>query len=155
MNRNKTINAIWALHVSLACCLFVGCSSLDRRADVERYIVEGARQWADSVQTGDTTALERILADDFIGINPEGNFYDTASMISYIRNAPNHFLSNSLNDVKVRFYGNMAIAQGDESWVRRNGNIRGRFVWTDTWVKRNGQWQIVAAQDVIASENSP
>ena len=24
---------------------------------------------------------------------------------------------------------------------------RGRFVWTDTWVYRNGLWQIVAAQD--------
>jgi hypothetical protein len=43
------------------------------------------------------------------------------------------------------------VAQGDESWVRRTGQ-RGRFVWIDTWIKRNGKWQIVAAEDVIAPE---
>ena len=23
------------------------------------------------------------------------------------------------------------------------------LVWTDTWLRRNGQWQIIAAQDTI------
>jgi hypothetical protein len=31
---------------------------------------------------------------------------------------------------------------------------RGRFVWTDTWVRRKGKWQIVAAEDLIAPEES-
>jgi hypothetical protein len=31
---------------------------------------------------------------------------------------------------------------------------RGRFVWTDTWLQRNGRWQIVAAEDLIAPEKS-
>jgi aminopeptidase C len=53
--------------------------------------------------------------------------------------------------VKVRFYGNTAIAQGSESWEKRSGE-RGRFVWTDTWLLRNGHWQIVAAEDLIAPE---
>jgi hypothetical protein len=26
------------------------------------------------------------------------------------------------------------------------------FVWTDTWLLRNGHWQIVAAEDLIAPE---
>jgi len=37
--------------------------------------------------------------------------------------------------------------------VRRAGAPpRGRFVWTDTWIRRNGKWQIVAAEDLIAPE---
>ncbi|MGE5212905.1 MAG: hypothetical protein ACM3NN_04335 [Nitrospirota bacterium] len=55
--------------------------------------------------------------------------------------------------MKVRFYGNTAIAQGSESWEKRSGE-RGRFVWTDTWLLRNGHWQIVAAEDLIAPEES-
>ena len=43
---------------------------------------------------------------------------------------------------------NTAVAQGSESWVRRNGE-RGRFVWTDTWILRNDRWQIVAAEDLV------
>jgi aminopeptidase C len=55
--------------------------------------------------------------------------------------------------VKIRFYGDTAIAQGNESWQRRTGE-RGRFVWTDTWLRRNGRWQIVAAEDLTIPEES-
>ena len=73
-------------------------------------------------------------------------------MIADTRNAPQYFVSNRLNGVKVRFYGDTAIAQGDETWERRTGE-RGRFVWTDTWIRRSGRWQIVAAEDLIAAES--
>ena len=136
----------------LACLVLCSCMSNERnRAEAERYIIESERQWAESVATGDTTTLERILADDFIGVDPKGPFYDKAKMISDTRNSPKYFVSNHANDIKVRFYGDTAVAQGDETWERRSGE-RGRFVWTDTWVKRNGRWQIVAAEDVIAPE---
>ena len=136
----------------LACLVLCSCTSNERnRPEAERYIIESERQWAESVATGDTTAVERILADDFVGVDPKGPFYDKAEMISDTRNSPKYFVSNHANDIKVRFYGDTAVAQGDETWERRSGE-RGRFVWTDTWVKRNGRWQIVAAEDVIAPE---
>lgn len=97
--------------------------------------------------SGDTAVIERIIADDFIGVDPQGKTYGKASMVADTRKAPQFFLSNRLNDVKVRFYGDTAIAQGSESWERRSG-ARGRFVWTDTWLRRDAQWQIVAAEDL-------
>ena len=140
------------LTTCLACLVLCSCTSNERNhAEAERYIIESERQWAESVATGDITTLERILADDFIGVDPKGPFYDKAKMISDTRNSPKYFVSNHANDIKVRFYGDTAVAQGDETWERRGGE-RGRFVWTDTWVKRNGRRQIVAAQDVITPE---
>jgi len=53
--------------------------------------------------------------------------YAKQQMIDETRNAPKSFVSNHLNDVKVRFYGNTAIAQGSETWEKRSGE-RGRFV---------------------------
>ena len=115
--------------------------------------MEGERQWAESVTSGDTSIVERILAEDFVGVDPEGGFYDKAKMISMTPDGPKDFVSNHANAVGVRFYGNTAVAQGDETWERRHAEPRrGRFVWTDTWVKRNGKWQIVAAEDVIVPE---
>jgi ketosteroid isomerase-like protein len=136
--------------------VFCSCRSDERtRAETERYIIESERQWAESVATGDTATIERILADDFVGVDPKGPFYDKAKMISDTREAPKYFVSNHANDIKVRFYGDTAVAQGSETWERRSGKPRrGRFVWTDTWVKRNGKWQIVAAEDLIAPEQS-
>jgi ketosteroid isomerase-like protein len=129
------------------------CSAQKDQKETERYILESERQWAQSVATGDTSAIERILADDFMGVDPQGHLYTKQQMIDETRNAPKYFVSNRLNDVKVRFYGKTAVAQGSETWEKRNGQ-RGRFVWTDTWIRRNGRWQIVAAEDLIASEKA-
>jgi ketosteroid isomerase-like protein len=132
------------------CFLLCQCARNEQK-EAERYIVESERQWAESVATGDPSTVERILADDFLGVDPNGTLYDKAKMIADTRNAPQYFVSNRLNEIKVRFYGDTAIAQGDESWERRSGE-RGRFVWTDTWIRRNGRWQIVAAEDLIVPE---
>ena len=129
------------------------CSAQKNQKETERYILESERQWAESVATGDTSAIERILADDFVGVDPKGVLYNKQQMVADTRNAPKYYVSNRLNDVKVRFYGDTAIAQGSETWEKRNGE-RGRFVWTDTWIRRNGRWQIVAAEDLIAPEKS-
>ena len=133
------------------CCLLCQCARNDQK-QAERYIIESERQWAESVATGDSSVVERILADDFVGVDPKGRLYDKAKMIADTRDSRQNFVSNHLNEVKVRFYGETAIAQGDESWERRTGE-RGRFVWTDTWIRRNGRWQIVAAEDLIAPQS--
>jgi ketosteroid isomerase-like protein len=117
--------------------------------EAEDYIRTSESEWAESVANGDGTVIERILADDFVGVAPDGKLYDKPTMISETKDGPKHFVSNHLEDVKIRFFGdNAAVAQGSESWVRRNGE-HGRFVWTDTWILRNGRWQIVSAEDLV------
>jgi ketosteroid isomerase-like protein len=139
--------------VASICTIWAARAQQSSTADVERYIVESERQWAESVANGDASVVERILADDFLGVDPDGNLYEKAKMVAYMREAPKEFISNHLNDVKVRFFGDTAVAQGDESWVRRTGTpLRARFVWADTWILRNGKWQIVASEDLIAPE---
>ena len=58
-----------------------------------------------------------------------------------------------LGEVKVKFFGDsIAIAYGAESWIDKanDGKETKRCqIWTDTWLKRAGKWQIVAAQDTI------
>jgi Domain of unknown function (DUF4440) len=57
------------------------------------------------------------------------------------------FLSNHLDYANVRFFGDTAVVQGSETWTQKGGH-KGHSVWIDTWVRRNGKWQIVAATDV-------
>jgi len=47
------------------------CSVQKDHQETERYILDSERQWAESVATGDTSAIERIVADDFIGVDPK------------------------------------------------------------------------------------
>lgn len=147
------------IKVLLGATLFVAAMFVVRAQDsgnteAERYIKESEKQWAESVASGDSSVVERILAEDFAGVDPDGSFYDKTKIVKDTASAPKYFLSNHLNEVKVRFYGDAAVAQGTESWVRRSGTpLHGRFVWTDTWIKRNGKWQIVAAEDLTVSED--
>jgi ketosteroid isomerase-like protein len=137
----------------LICVMCVARAQQASSTEAERYIKESERQWAESVANGDASVVERILADDFLGVDPDGSLYEKAAMVAATRDASKEFISNHLNDVRVRFFGDAAVAQGNESWVRRTVTpLRGRFVWTDTWIRRNAKWQIVAAEDLIAPE---
>jgi ketosteroid isomerase-like protein len=118
---------------------------------VERFIKESEAQWAEAGVKGDTETIERILADDFVGIAPDGSSYNKAKEIANTRKDQGQIVSNHVNEISVRFFGDTAVAQGSETWEQRAGDPkRGRYVWTDTWVRRKNKWQIVAAEDLLA-----
>jgi hypothetical protein len=151
----KKIPQLFILVIGI--CFFVNCNDVQAQSakiDYEKarqYITESEKQWAESVASGDSAVIQRILADDFIGVDTKGNQYNKDHEVHNTAGGPKYFKSNRLNDIKIRFYGNMAVAQGDETWVRYSGEpLTGRFVWTDTWLLRNDKWQIVAAEDLIA-----
>ena len=116
--------------------------------EAEKYIRDCSRDWAESVVTGDMSRRRIYFADDFQGTDTKGRRYDKASITR--ETGPAKFtVSNRLESVEVRFFGDTAIAYGSELWEKKDGS-RGRWVWTDIWVRRNGSWQIVAAQDAAA-----
>jgi uncharacterized protein (TIGR02246 family) len=121
--------------------------------EVATSLVEMERQWAEVCATRDTSVLERILADDFVGTNTEGKHYTKSEDIEKIRRSTKRYKSGHLDDVKVRFYGSdIAVLHGVETCVRETNDGKEEpetAVWTDTWIKQNGRWQIVAAQDAI------
>lgn len=117
----------------------------------EKYIIESSKDWAESVVTGDMSKRKIYFADDFIGTSTTGGRYDKAAVTRETGPAT-YTLSNKVNNVEVRFFGETAIAHGDETWKKKDGSI-GRYVWTDIWALRNGKWQIIAAQDAKVIED--
>jgi len=111
----------------------------------EKYIIECATDWADSVVTGDISRRRVYFAEDFQGTWAGGERYDKAQVIKE-RGPSTVYVSNVIGPIEVRFLGSTAIAYGEETWTKTDGTS-GRWVWTDTWMYRGGQWQIVAAQD--------
>jgi hypothetical protein len=113
-----------------------------------RFIIAAEAKWANSACSPQTD-LKEVIADDFQGTSPSGNRYDKAKAIA----TDTKSLSRDcqLGDVKVRFFGDsIAIAYGAESSVSKGKDVKETkrcLIWTDTWLKRAGKWQIVAAQD--------
>ena len=97
--------------------------------------------------------LKEAIADDFQGTSTKGARYGkteatTTDLKALAREC-------RLGDVKVRFFGDaVAVAYGEESRLQTDasGQTAKRCqVWTDTWLKRDGKWQIVAAQDNVVA----
>jgi Domain of unknown function (DUF4440) len=122
-------------------------SNVDR-ADDRAYIRKAESDWGESEVTRDAGVVERILADDFVGVDVDGAHYSKADALQEYRTRPSSYLSNHIDAVEIRFYGQTAVAQGDDSWQRKDGTA-GKHVWTDTWIKRNGKWQLVASEDLV------
>ena len=113
-----------------------------------KFIKAAEGKWA-SLACSPQPDLKAVIADDFQGTSPSGRRYGKDEAIT----TDTKSLSRDcqLGEVKVRFFGDsIAIAYGAESWTDKanDGKDTKRCqVWTDTWLKREGKWQIVAAQD--------
>ena len=128
-------------------------SQTQTQKDSERYILECEREWTDAENSGDTRKVEQFIAADFVGVDTDGSLYNRAKAIADARTNSQDYSSNRLIDAKVRIYSDAAVAQGSSSWERRSGSPKkGRYVWTDTFIRRNGAWQLVASEDVIVPD---
>lgn len=125
-----------------------GCS----HNGVENYIRSSEAEWAESVASGDVSVARKILAEDFVGVSPDGSVYDRSAALSEA--APGAFASNHLDYVHIHFHGDTAIVQGSERWIRKSG-AKGHFVWIDTWTCSGGAWKIVSAADVNVPDKGP
>jgi hypothetical protein len=121
--------------------------------DAEKYIKDGETALAESVATSDASVVKRILADDCVWIL-DGRVLDKAAAIEAAGKGPGDFISNHLDYATVRLFGDTAIAQGSDTWTGQGGKM-GHLIWTDTWIRRNGRWQIVAAQETLTPIPSP
>jgi hypothetical protein len=115
-----------------------------------KFMIDAERQWAEAACTHNKIT-EKILADDFQGTSPEGKRYTKSEEVADTADLSKTARDCRLIDAKVRFFGDdLALVYGSESSARKakDGAERPRcLIWTDTWLKRNGNWQIIAAQD--------
>lgn len=95
--------------------------------------------------------LKEMFADDFQGTSTNGTRYGKVEAMSNDVNTRDR--QCELGDVKIHFFGdNLAIAYGNESSIRKGADgteYKRCLAWTDTWLKRDGKWQIIAAQDNV------
>ena len=94
----------------------------------------------------DVAALERIYADDFIGVGPSGTVRTKPQVISDFTSGDLKFQSITTDEVQVRVYENTAVETGLSTMI---GQDKGKAVPRDTrftrvWVKQQGSWRLVA-----------
>jgi hypothetical protein len=119
-------------------------------AATSRWMVEQEKAWAEQ-SCGKPWVLTDLLAADFHGTAPKGSRYDKPGKAPDYDPETRWHTDCRLLGADVRFFGqNVAVVYGSESSVAplpESKQERRCLVWTDTWLKRDGKWQIIAAQD--------
>jgi len=114
-----------------------------------QHIVQMERRWAEGVCV-DNGVVAGLLADDFQGTSTQGARYVKADELRDEKSTRTAH-DCGLDEAKVHFFGDsLAVVYGSEHAVGKDKsrpNARVCQVWTDTWLKRGGVWQIVSAQD--------
>ena len=113
--RSKVAILVAALLGSWLCAVRAQDSRTDK---AEQDIKESERAWAEAEVTLDYKIAQRILADDFVGVAPDGLHYSKADEISRTKRSEAEFVSSTVVQMHVRCYGDAAVAQGSEKWVR-------------------------------------
>ncbi len=114
--------------------------------DPSDHITQMERAWAKCFVTGEPGPARDFIAYDFVGITSKGARYEKPRALQDIVDSRGKYKSMVVGDVTVCVYGEAAVARGTDTWEMADGS-KGAALWTDTWIRRNGKWQIVAAQD--------
>jgi Domain of unknown function (DUF4440)/Protein of unknown function (DUF995) len=104
-------------------------------------LIKLAKEWIDAEDRRDGAALDRLLADDFIGTAPSGTKV-TKKMVVPDPKGKGGGLSFTGDDFVARSYGEMGVVFGNGTWKAKD---QGTLCFTLAFVKRGDRWQIVSA----------
>jgi hypothetical protein len=99
----------------------------------------------------DTTALSRMIGDEFIEVSRLGALRTKADNLREIATGTLKLTSVSYDSVSVRIYGDVAVLRGiaDNTGTFRGFPFGGKLWYTRVFVRRDGRWQAVAMQHTL------
>ena len=107
-------------------------------------------EWALALIHRDGGVFRRLLADRFIYTEDDRTMSRDDVLHEVVAGADTVQAAHN-EDMRVRRFGETAIVTG---WLvvtgqGPSGRFDRRYRFTDTWVRRRGRWQIVAAHDYL------
>ena len=103
----------------------------------------------DAVAIGDQTPWKKYIADDATYFDEKGRKMNKATLVADVTPLPAGYSGTiKVTNVQSHIENNVAIMSydEDETEIVHGQNLTARYHETDTWMYRNGQWQIVAGQ---------
>lgn len=103
-------------------------------------------QWRDAVVGNNVSQMDRLLADDYVGISANGTVETKSEELDQRRAGTVRIQSLEITDLKVRVYGDTAVVTSKAALTGVNGqsDISGNYRYTRVYNKRLGHWKIVS-----------
>ena len=137
---------VLALAILVVALIRPSAAQVTSGKDVED-VLKWERDGTVAYERNDTATIDRMVADGYVLTNSRGGYDTKADDLKAARNKDVAFTTFRNEDMKVRIFDNTAIVTGTTivKGVAKDGStVDLAVLFTDTLVKRNGGWQLVA-----------
>lgn len=138
---------IWLMLVVVCLTVSAGAQEMSQG---ERDVRKLEREWLDAYEKHDPDTMKRIVADGFVITFPDGSTQTKDQVVQSVskpRAGGQPAMKFHTENVSSRVYGDTVILSGIviSQWERDGKKESDRNSYTDTYVKRNNRWQVVAS----------
>jgi hypothetical protein len=141
--------AMTLLTMFLLVAFLSSCPSRNQAGITQAELVRNAQELFDATAAGDPKPWVKYFADDSMYFDEKGRSMDKAALVKDVSPLPAGYSGNiKVVNPRSKIQGDTAILSYDldETETIFGQNLSARYHGTDTWMYRNGKWQIVAGQ---------
>jgi len=112
-------------------------------------LVRRTQELYDAVAFANQAPWKKYFADDCIFADEKGRVFDKSKLVADITPLPVGYSGTiKIENAQSRIIGNTAILSydADETETIFGQKLKARYHVTDTWLRRNDNWQIIASQ---------
>ena len=132
--------------------VIIFATTLVHAADVpitQDELVRRTQELYDAIVPGNQAPWKKYFADDCIFSDEKGRTMDKAKLVADITPMPAGYSGAiKIANVQSRILGDTAVLSYDSNETETifGQNLTARYHTTDTWLRRNGEWKIIASQ---------
>jgi len=126
-------------------------TTLAHAADVpitQDELVRRTQELYDAIVPGNQAPWKKYFADDCIFADEKGRLFDKTKLIADIAPMPAGYSGSiKIENAQSRIIGDTAVLSYDLSETETifGQELHARYHVTDTWLRRNGEWKIIAS----------
>jgi len=127
-----------------------GQASAAKNDKAAQEVIEFRNRYIEAEENRDIVFLERILADDFFALNPQGKLLNKTQQLENLKRPDRTLKVLNARETHVQFYGGGDVAILAEH-VTVDGQDKGRpfggeYRFLRVFAKQEGKWKVVLAE---------
>ncbi|MEP6754030.1 MAG: nuclear transport factor 2 family protein [Chthonomonadales bacterium] len=139
--------------VAAALLIFAGSTTIfgqdakPKADDLDQSLFKIERELSDALVKRDMPVFEKYIADTCTSTDMDSEVMDKERLLKFLGSPRLTIRSSKLDDLKAKVYGDCAIVtyKSTDAGTFKGEAFDSQVRWTDTFVKLNGKWQIVAS----------
>ncbi|MGH9875598.1 MAG: nuclear transport factor 2 family protein [Pyrinomonadaceae bacterium] len=123
--------------------------------DTEQIILRLENEGREATLKNDIEANDRLLADNWLNVNPDGSITTKAKLMELLRSSSFKIMSIENDEVLVRIYEEAAVVTGRSTTKRagQGNEVMTRQVrFTRVYARSRGKWQVVSAHNTLITK---